>query len=364
MRRRDFLLTPLLWPALARADSGQPGATYPAVIPGATLSFPRDHGAHPDFRTEWWYVTGALQTLPTARSPTQELGFQLTFFRTRPGQAEGLASPLAASQILFAHAAVARPGVGLQHAERAARANLGGGFSTADCDLHIGNWSMRRSGAGAQERLQLLVHDAAFAFDLTLAPTQPPWLQGDQGYSRKGAEPRHASYYLSWPQLEVNGSLVLDGRRQPARGRAWFDHEWSSQVLAPGSVGWDWVGINLDDGGALMAFRIRDAAGRTVYAHAALRDASGKRQQFGAGEVVFTPLRTWTSPRNGASYPVQIEIRCGPHTVRTTPLLDDQEIVGRRPKPISYWEGLVSIDGSLSGRGYLEMTGYAAAIEW
>lgn len=363
MRRRDFLLTPLLLPALARADSGKRSVIYPEVIPGKALIFPRDHGAHPDFRTEWWYVTGALQTLPTGSSPAQELGFQLTFFRTRPGQAEDLASPIAASQILFAHAAVSRPGVGLQHAERASRANLGGGFSTDDCEVFIGNWQMKRSGSGAQERLQLSVLDAAFAFDFTLTPTQPLLPQGDNGYSRKGREPQQASYYLSWPQLEVSGQLVLDGQRQPVRGRAWFDHEWSSQMLAPGSVGWDWVGINLNDGGALMAFRIRNAAGQTVYAHAALRDASGKLQQFGADEVAFTPLRTWTSPRNGASYPVQIEIRCGRHTVRTTPLLDDQEITSRRPRTISYWEGLVAVDGTLSGRGYLEMTGYAEAME-
>lgn len=363
MRRRDFLLTPLLLPALARAANGQPGVHYPAVIPGAALVFPRDHGAHPDFRTEWWYLTGALQAAQGQASPAPQLGFQLTFFRTRPGQAEDLDSPLAARQILFAHAAVSRPGVGLQHAERAARANLGGAYSTADCDVNIGNWQMKRRGSGAQERLQVSVHDAAFAFEFTLSPTQPPLLQGQNGYSRKGHEPRQASYYVSWPQLEVSGQLVLDGKRQPVRGRAWFDHEWSSQVLAPGSVGWDWVGINLADGGALMAFRIRNASGQTVYAHAALRDANGKLQQFGPGEVDFTPLRTWTSPRNGAAYPVQIEIRCGRHTVRTTPLLDDQEITSHRPRKISYWEGLVSLSGTLEGHGYLEMTGYAAAMD-
>ncbi|HET6720896.1 MAG TPA: carotenoid 1,2-hydratase, partial [Rhodocyclaceae bacterium] len=216
MRRRDFLLTPLLLPALARAADDQPSVRYPDVIPGVTLNFPRDHGAHPDFRTEWWYVTGALQTLPTASSPAQELGFQLTFFRTRPGQAEDLASPIAARQVLFAHAAVSRPGVGLQHAERAARNQLGGGYSTADCEVFIGNWQMKRSGSGAQERLQLSVHDAAFAFEFTLTPTQPLLLQGDNGYSQKGRAPRQASYYVSWPQLEVSGNLVLDGRRQPA----------------------------------------------------------------------------------------------------------------------------------------------------
>jgi predicted secreted hydrolase len=128
--------------------------TYPAASRATRLVFPRDHGAHPEFRTEWWYVTGALDTAQG------EVGFQLTFFRSRPGLAEDLASPIAPSQILFAHAAVTPPGKPLLHAERAGRANLGAGFSTADCDVHVGAWSMRRSGAGTGEQFRLKVHDA------------------------------------------------------------------------------------------------------------------------------------------------------------------------------------------------------------
>ena len=354
MRRREFLpllpLLPALLPAPARAASSA-APSYPAVTPGRRLVFPADHGAHPDFRIEWWYVTGAL------RADGGEMGFQLTFFRTRPGQAERLDSPLAARQILFAHAAISRPGSGLQHAERAARAGLGAGYSTADCALYLGNWRLERHGQGAGEGFQLAVRDPAFAFELELAPTEPLLLQGDAGYSRKGPLPAQASYYVSWPQLAARGTLVQGGRKQPVQGRAWFDHEWSSQLLAPGSVGWDWIGINLEGGGALMAFRIRDAAGATVFSHAALRDAQGRLQQFSA--VDFRPLRRWTSAQSGARYPVETEIRFGAHTIRTTPLLDEQELTSRRPRPISYWEGLVGIGGTLAGRGYLELTGYA-----
>jgi predicted secreted hydrolase len=355
MRRRSFLLAPLLLPAFTAAK--QPAVRYAAASRATRLAFPRDHGAHPDFRTEWWYVTGALDTAQG------DAGFQLTFFRSRPGLAEDLASPIAASQILFAHAALTLPGKPLLHAERAGRANLGAGFSSADCDVHIGAWSMRRSGTGAAEQFRLKVADAAFGFDLQLAPTQPLLLQGENGWSQKGPRPELASHYVSWPQLQVAGSLTLDGRRQPATGRAWFDHEWSSEVLAEGGVGWDWIGVNLDDGGALMAFRIRDAAGATLYAHAALRDAAGRLTQFGAGEVSFTPVRHWPSPRNGARYPVQMAIRCGPHTIETMPVQDAQEISAHRPLPVSYWEGLVKIRGTLSGRGYLELTGYAGALK-
>jgi predicted secreted hydrolase len=355
MRRRAFLLAPLLLPALAAAR--QPAADYPAASRATRLVFPRDHGAHPEFRTEWWYVTGALDTAQG------EVGFQLTFFRSRPGLAEDLALPIAPSQILFAHAAVTPPGKPLLHAERAGRANLGAGFSTADCDVHVGAWSMRRSGAGTGEQFRLKVHDATLGFDLTLRPTQPLLLQGENGWSQKGPRPELASHYVSWPQLQVAGSLNLDGKPRTAKGRAWFEHEWSSEVLAAGAVGWDWIGINLDDGGALMAFRIRDAAGATLYAHAALRDAAGRLTQFGAGETSFTPLRRWTSPRSGAHYPVAMEIRCGPHVIETVPVQDAQEISAHRPLPVNYWEGLVKIRGTLAGRGYLELTGYAGALK-
>ena len=355
MQRRSFLLTPLLLAGLAPAAAAE-AVRYPPARRGTRLAFPRDHGAHPAFRHEWWYVTGALD------APQRDMGFQLTFFRNRPGLAEGLSSPLAASQILFAHAAVTLPGARLLHAERAARANLGAGFSAVDCDVHIGAWQMRRHDTADSESFRLKMQDASFAFDLRLTPTQPMLLQGDGGWSQKSPRPDLASHYVSWPQLQVEGALVLDGKRQPARGRAWFDHEWSSTVLAADSVGWDWIGINLNDGGALMAFRIRDAAGASVHAHAALRDKDGRLQQFGADQVSFTPLRNWSSPRNGARYPVQMEIRVGPYAVRTSPVLDDQELVSRRPQPISYWEGLVSVTGALAGRGYLEMTGYASAL--
>ncbi|WP_313950913.1 lipocalin-like domain-containing protein [Accumulibacter sp.] len=356
MRRRTFLSTPLLLPTLALAAPASTAVSYAPVTPGVKLAFPRDHGAHPDFRTEWWYVTGALD------SPQADIGFQLTFFRSRPGHAEELRSPLAARQILFAHAALTVPGDRLRHAERAARANLGAGYSELDCDVHIGAWRLFRSDLSTGEALRLQMQSPQFSYDFTLTPSQPLLLQGDGGFSRKGHGPELASYYVSWPQLLVEGSLVLDGKRQAASGRAWFDHEWSTAILGGAAVGWDWVGINLADGGALMAFRMRDAQGATLFAHAAWRDAGGNLRQFGAAEVSFTPLRHWSSPRSGASYPVQMEIRFGEHTLKTLPILDDQELSTSRPAPVVYWEGLVRVEGSLSGRGYLEMTGYAGRL--
>jgi predicted secreted hydrolase len=221
---------------------------------------------------------------------------------------------------------------------------------------------LQRTGSGADEHIRMRALDPGFAFDLRLTPTQPLLLQGENGWPQKGPRPELASHYVSWPQLRVEGQLTLDNTSRTASGRAWFDHEWSSEVLGDAGVGWDWIGINLDDGSALMAFRIRDQAGATVYAHASLRDAAGQLTRFGPQEVGFTPLRHWQSPRNGGRYPIQMEIRIGPHTLRTTPVIDDQEIIARRPLPVSYWEGLVRLDGDLRGRGYLELTGYSARM--
>jgi predicted secreted hydrolase len=345
VKRRAFMLSCLL-SAIADATP-----QYAKVLRGLALQFPRDHGAHPDFRTEWWYVTGALDL------PRKDIGFQLTFFRVRTGFSAALASPIAASQILFAHAAVTLPGDKLLHADRAARANVGAGASTTDCDVHIGAWQMQR----ASDVFTLKMQDAQFAFDLTLKPTQPKMLQGDAGFSQKGARAEQASYYVTWPQLQVDGSIVLDGKSQRAQGKAWFDHEWSSEVLGEADVGWDWLGINLADGGALMAFRIRDVKGATVFAHAALRDAAGRTQLWSGADVQFQAKRSWRSVR-GTEYPVETELRFGPHVIRTKPAIDDQELSTRRPAPVTYWEGLVQVEGTLTGRGYLELTGYAGKI--
>lgn len=356
MRRRSFLATPLLLPSLSSGAAVAAAVAYPAVEAGAELVFPRDHGAHPAFRTEWWYVTGALEM------PQPDVGFQFTFFRSRPGIAEGLRSPLAARQIVFAHAALTVPGAGLQHAERVARASLGARFASHDLDVSIGAWRMFRRETSGRQSLQLRMQSPPFSWDLSLTPSQPLLLQGDGGHSRKGHAPGLASHYVSWPQLLVTGTLLRQGRRQAVEGRAWFDHEWSTTLLGDGAVGWDWLGINLADGGALMAFRMRDAAGTTLYAHAAWRDAGGRLRQFASDEVRFTALRRWQSPRNGAGYPVEIEVRFGEHRIRTRPVIDDQELSTTVPTPVSYWEGLVQVDGSLAGRGYLEMTGYAGRL--
>ena len=207
-----------------------------------------------------------------------------------------------------------------------------------------------------------------FSFDLVFEPTQPVLLQGDQGLSRKGPEPQQASYYYSVPQLQVRGSVTLKDQKYPlATGStAWLDHEWSQEVLHPNAVGWDWIGINMLDGGALTAFRLRTAQETALWDGGSYRSGQGVRQVFAQGELAFTPQRRWTSTASRASYPVEWLVRTPAGSFTVKALLDDQELDSRSSTGAIYWEGLCEVwntSAELVGRGYLEMTGYASPLK-
>jgi predicted secreted hydrolase len=225
--------------------------------------------------------------------------------------------------------------------------------------VRIDDWSLRHEAGG----YRTVVAAGGFTLDLTMTPTQPPLLQGDAGFSRKGPLASQTSYYYSEPHLQVTGRIVAGGEATAVHGVAWLDHEWSSEALAAEAVGWDWLGVNLDDGGALTAFRIRARDGRTLWANATLRPASGSPRTFGPDAVAFRPLRTWTSPRSSAAYPVAMEVAVGPERWRIEPLMDDQELDARASTGTVYWEGAVRASGApRGGRGYLELTGYTERV--
>jgi predicted secreted hydrolase len=347
----------LLSPGSAPGDVS-PRPIYPAVTAGKPLRFPADHGAHPQFRTEWWYVTGWLNT-----GSGEPLGFQVTFFRSRPDIDQRNPSRFAPSQILFAHAALSDPSrARLLHDQRIARQGFGlARASTTDADILIDDWRLWRGGDGV---FRTRVAGDGFALDLDLAPTQPVLLQGDRGFSRKGPGAAQASYYYSLPHLRVSGAITRDGKRIPVTGQAWLDREWSSTLLDPAATGWDWIGLNLDDGAALTAFQVRDAAGRALWAGGSLRSADGTLTAMAPGDVAFATVRTWRSPRTGALYPVErrVTVRTpgGVRTWRIRPLFDDQELDSRAGGGPVYWEGAVTTG---DGRGYLELTGYAEPLK-
>jgi predicted secreted hydrolase len=350
-------VSPLVAMLAAASLTASAPAPYPVVKPGIALAFPRDHGAHPAFRTEWWYVTGSLRTADGA-----DLGFQVTFFRNRPPVDPANPSRFAAGQVLFAHAALSDPRIGrLLHGERSARAGFGlAGAAAGDADVTIRDWRLQRRADG-HWATQVTAPD--FALALTFAPTQPPLPQGQGGYSRKGPQPEAASYYYSIPHLKVSGTVRRGGTAVAVTGEAWLDREWSSNYLQRDAQGWDWTGLNFADGSALMAFRIRRKSGGTLWAGGSLRRADGTVVVLAPVDVTFRPLARWRSPVTGAVYPVQQELRVrlpdGVHRWVLTPLFAAQELDARRSGLPVYWEGAVRTPG---GRGYLELTGYDRAL--
>jgi predicted secreted hydrolase len=245
MRRRSFLLA---LPGLALANPA-------SALPPAQLQFPRDHGAHPDYRQEWWYLTGWLRT-----AKGQDLGFQITFFRAKPDIETANPSSFTPRQVILAHAALSDPRHGrLRHDERAARTALGlAGSREGTTFAWVDDWMLELEGD--RYRSRILARD--FSLDLEFVPRGPVVLQGEEGFSRKGPRDEEASYYYSRPQIAVSGTA----NGEKVTGLAWLDHEWSSQYMAAGAAGWDWCGINLEVGNSLMAFQMRDKAGKPVFA--------------------------------------------------------------------------------------------------
>lgn len=352
------------------------GAAVLALPPAARalaprrFEFPRDFGSHPELGTEWWYITGQV------RAQGRLLGFQLTFFRSRVASTQQLRSAFAARQLVFGHAALTDVAGRRQlHAQHSARAGMGLAHAReGDTDVQLGAWFLRRqpavSGKAAEaSRYEAHLSGAGFVLDLQLATTQPVLLQGQSGLSRKGPAATQASYYYSQPQLRVAGRITLDGQvlaidDDPAN-RAWLDHEASDALLHPDAQGWDWIGMNLDDGSALTAFRLRRADGSTLWDGGSFRAADGRLSTAHRGETEFIPGRRWTSPATNATYPVEWTVRTGAGTFTVRALLPDQELDSRGSTGAVYWEGLsdlVDSQGRTVGRGYLEMTGYASRL--
>ena len=355
MKRRHFqlaLASLLGW----RFDAAQ-AVEFAPVRPGRKMVFPADHGAHPQFRTEWWYVTGWL-----TRADGSALGFQSTFFRVRTGIGEDNASAFAPRQLIMAHAAMADPKLGrLRHDQKIARAGLGrAGAAEGLTRVWVGDWRLEQNAEG----YRAVVQGQEFAYSLSLVPDGPPLLNGTDGFSVKAADPRHASYYYSRPQLAVKGTVTLSGQQEPVTGRAWLDHEWSSELLPQGAQGWDWVGLNMEDGGTLMAFRMRSPQGRAMWSAATIRETGAKAHQLLQEDVVFEPVRFWTSPRTQITYPVAWTLRVGPRRLQLQALFDDQELDSRSTTGAVYWEGAVRVSEANAevGRGYLELTGYGEKI--
>lgn len=365
-----------LMPALlAPSANGAMGATIgmgdtihaaspPRILPTDVLRFPQDLGAHPAYRTEWWYITGALQAESLSSQP---LGFQITFFRSRVDTAAASRSRFATRQLVFAHAALSDIGrQQLLHDQRIARAGFGmAEAQTGDTRLSLRDWSLQRQGPINASVYTGRVAARDFALDLRLTQTQPLLLQGQAGFSQKGPHAVNASHYYSQPHLAVQGELRYRQKTVAVQGQAWLDHEWGETLLDPEAVGWDWVGINLESGGALTAFRVRRRDGSTLWSGGSLRQPGQSSRHFATQDLRFTPGRTWVSPASAARYPVSWTLDIGEARYTLRARLDPQELDSRHSTGNIYWEGLSDLldaRGRVVGTGYLEMTGYAAPM--
>jgi predicted secreted hydrolase len=373
-RKRRYFMQALLmsytlpvsqWAHASGVASGVPSTvTYPPVRPRA-LVFPRDYGAHPEFRTEWWYLTGWLG------SGADAMGYQITFFRSRTQHTPDNPSRFAPQQLLFAHAALAMPPEGkLRHADVAGRVGAAGAtFDITDTKLRLANWTMQRTD---NDHYQFYIPTDTFTLRLEAIPSQTPVLRGDRGFSAKGPSPEHASYYYSRPQLSVTAQIEIKNKSSKTKqasvlkrsGTGWLDHEWSSSLLMPGAVGWDWIGINLLDGGSIMAFRIRDQSGKALFSEWDRRDPQGRILER-YSNTYWEAEGQWSSPRSLANYPKGFLIRVGNQEFRLQTFMQDQEVDARASTGGFYYEGAVEMSQNqvVIGRGYLELTGYSQAVK-
>lgn len=330
------------------------GGEFAEVVPGRNLHFPADHGEHPEFKTEWWYFTGTL-----SNDQGGEHGYQLTLFRTAvsPEQSQGEhPSEWAVSDILMGHFAVSDVNSGgFVSFERFSRRALGlAGVEPEARKIWLEDWSIEREASGTW---RLRARQDRTSIDLLLEESKPVVLQGDQGYSRKGPESRHSSYYASITRLKTAGQLEFAGSQYSVKGLSWFDHEWSSAALAKGLVGWDWFSLHLDDGRELMLYLLRYEDGRVEPASSGtLVDAEGQKTNLTIEDFSVEVLDRHRAP-SGVEYPSQWKIEVADLEIEVRPLLADQEMTTSIP----YWEGAVLVEGSHQGRGFVEMTGYGKA---
>ncbi len=331
--------------------------------PGREFHFPRDHGAHPEFKTEWWYYSGHLQA-----AAGEAFGYQLTFFRVALRRPDPKArSAWSLNTVYFAHLAVSDGARRtFQFREKAGRGALGlSGAEAGTLKVWIDDWQAELEG----EKIHLQAKDEGLALDLALTPRQPPVLHGEGGFSRKAARDEAASYYYSLPRLETEGRLTLGERVYSVTGLSWMDHEFFTGTMAPGLVGWDWFALQLGDGWDLMLYLLRHRDGTVDPASSGtLIDPQGQARHLELGEFQVQATGAWKSPHSGAVYPAgwQLAIPSAGYQLTLTPTLADQEIRAGAPK-VTYWEGEVRVQGrrdgaAVTGQGFVELTGYAGAM--
>jgi len=341
------------------ALGGGDHAGYQRADQPRPFHFPADHGPHPEFRNEWWYVTGNL-----ADATGRQFGYQLTLFRIAlsPDQPV-MDSAWRTNQVYMGHFALTDVSGEKHHGfERFSRGAAGlAGAQATPFRVWLEDWELSGTEADAFP-LRLRVREGDIALDLTLQAGKPVVLQGDRGLSQKSAEPGNASYYYSHTRLPTRGTVDLNGQTFTVQGSSWLDREWSTSALGPEQSGWDWFALQLDDGRDLMFYRLRRKdGGMDSFSKGVLVDAGGQTRLLRGNAVDLQPLGEWTSPQSGDRYPAAWRLRLPGEglDLTVTPKVANQEM----RLTVRYWEGAVAVSGragedNIHGQGYLEMTRY------
>ena len=352
----------IVMPALATDSPNE----FSVAREGYAYDFPRDHGSHDRFRTEWWYYTGNL-----SRKDGRPFGYQLTFFRRAmpTDRIKTLPSRWSISQLYLAHFAVSDLSEGrFYFAEKLSRAAFGKAGSEANrLRVWIDRWGVESSSTTENGRQHLHAADGALAIQLTVVPEKPLVIHGPRGISRKGAGSGQASHYYSFTRLATTGTITIGDQSFEVTGTSWMDHEFGSADLDKELVGWDWFGLQFNDGSELMLYRLRRADGSTdPVSSGTFIDRDGRDQHLSINDFTLEPISLWTSPRTKARYPQRwrLAVPSRQLSLELAPRMADQELTTTRSTQVTYWEGAIEIIGfsqgkAVRGDGYMELTGYA-----
>lgn len=354
---RTLWLAALLIPLIAMSGNAQASDLgsilgggsdhFKKALPGQSIRLPTDHGAHPDYRSEWWYLTGNLQD-----EQGRDYGMQWTLFRQGIEQAIKSDNPWLSPQLWLAQFAITDLASG-SHLQDERTSRQGPGLAGASGGQYwLKEWVLASEGESLFPAT-LKVQSKVGELNLRVSAAKPVVLQGREGYSEKS--PGNASFYYSYPRLTLSGTLTLEGETRNVTGQGWFDHEWSSSVLAQWQSGWDWFSLQLADGRELMLFRLRTKAGHTEpeNRYGILIEQDGSSRVLNPEQIHLTPGKTWRGPK-GQDYPVEWQLKAADLNLVIKARQPNQAMTGR----FDYWEGAVTVEGDAQGLGYLEMTGY------
>ena len=373
MNKKSFIIFGLLF-ILLLTHAKIYAEEFKRALPGRTFSFPQDHFSHPEFKTEWWYYSGHLQSEDRDK---KSYGYQLTFFRTGlRRETKNQKSKWSIQNLYFAHLAITDESKKkFEYLEKISRGSLGeaGALPYKPGEktfrIWIEDWAIEGKGPAMQDHF-VKAGDKEFGIELMLTPEKNPVIHGQNGVSQKAEGEGCASHYYSITRLKAEGKIFLKNMEIPVQGISWMDHEFGSSQLREYQVGWDWFSIQLNNGMDLMFYQIRHHDGKIdPYSSGTIIFPNGNHQPLSLKDFQIEALEKWKSRKSGATYPARWIVKIPPHQIEMllTPTVKDQELITKESTRVTYWEGSVKVEGRCGndpakGVGYAELTGYAKSF--